>query len=48
MIIDYQVVIDLVAECVKNAIPIGIIFGMTEKLGNLFFSLAFGNKRINL
>lgn len=48
MILDYQQVIDLIAEILKYALPIGIIFGITEKATNLFFNLAFGNKKITL
>lgn len=48
MMLDYQQIINLVAEFMKYALPIGIIFGMTEKLGNLFFSFAFGSNRVKL
>lgn len=48
MILDYQQVIDLVADVCKQAVPIGIFIGITEKVVNLFYSMAFGNKRINL
>lgn len=48
MILDYQQIVDMVGEVCKYAVPIGILFGVTEKLTNLFFSLAFGKKRIDL
>ncbi len=38
---DYQGVIDLVVEVVKNALPIGIIFLLAERLVNMFLSFAF-------
>lgn len=46
--IDYQQIVNAVAEMIKCAVPIGLILGLTEKLCNLFFSLAFGKKKIDL
>ena len=48
MELNYQTLIDLVGVCVKNALPIGIVFGIAEKMLNLFFSLAFGAKNIRM
>lgn len=47
-IIDYQVIVDCVGEMIRYALPVGIIIGLTEKLCNLFFSMAFGKKKIDL
>lgn len=38
---DYQAIINLVAEVIKNALPIGIIFLLGERLVNMFLSFAF-------
>jgi hypothetical protein len=48
MQLDYQVIVNLVGELLQSAMPIGVVIGLTEKLCNLFFSLAFGNKKVNL
>ena len=41
---EYSLVIDLVVEVVQKALPIGIIFLLTERLVNLFLSLVFPSK----
>ena len=46
--LDYQIIVNLIADFLKYAIPIGLLFGLTEKLCNLFFSMAFGKEKINL
>lgn len=46
MELDYQAIINLVAMIIGVAIPIGVIFGLTEKLINLFLSACFGSKEI--
>lgn len=38
---DYQAIIDVVAELFKIGIPIGIIFGVSEWILYTFFSMAF-------
>lgn len=38
---DYQVIVNLVAEVIKNALPIGIILLLAERLVNMFLSFAF-------
>lgn len=38
---DYTPIISLVVEVVKNALPIGIIFLITERLVNMFLAFAF-------
>lgn len=45
---DYQQIIDMVAECIKIAMPIGVVFGLSEKVINLFLSLAFGKEKVRL
>ena len=47
-LINYQEIISVVTEFMKVALPIGIIFGLTKKLTNLFFSLAFGKDKVDL
>ena len=38
---DYQPIVDLVVEYMKAGLPLGIIFILTERLINLFLSMAF-------
>lgn len=39
--IDYSVIIPLVVDVLKAALPIGIIFILTERLYQFFIHLAF-------
>lgn len=48
MQLDYQQIINLTGQALSAALPIGIVFGLAEKLCNLFFSAAFGKKKIDL
>lgn len=45
--IDYQEVIDCLAEIIEVALPIGILFALTGKLMAVFIGMAF-HGRINL
>jgi hypothetical protein len=47
-IIDYQTIINLVGTMIGYALPIGCIFGLGEKLVNMFISIAFGEKKIRM
>lgn len=38
---DYQAVVSLVVEVIKNALPMGIVFLLAERLVNMFLSFAF-------
>lgn len=38
---DYQEIIEVVAEVLKYSMPIGMIFGIAEWIGYTFFSFAF-------
>lgn len=38
---DYNVVVQMVADIVKQALPIGIIFILAERLVQMFLSFAF-------
>lgn len=38
---DYSVIVNLMAEVVKNALPIGIIFTLGERLVQMFLAFAF-------
>ncbi len=38
---DYSSIIELMAEVVKNALPIGIIFTLGERLVQMFLAFAF-------
>lgn len=38
---DYQGIVDLIVVVIKNALPIGIIFLLAERLVNMFLSFAF-------
>ena len=48
MELNYQIVIDMVAEIISLSLPIGITFGLAERLINAFLSMAFGERRIKL
>lgn len=41
---DYGAIIELVAEIVRYAFPISLIFGFTAKACNLCFEMVFGKK----
>lgn len=45
MEIDYSSIIDLSAEIVRLALPLGFIFGITEWILCTFFGFVFGKKR---
>lgn len=38
---DYQEVVNLVVIVIKNALPLGLIFLIAERLVNMFLSFAF-------
>lgn len=38
---DYQLIIEVVAEVFKTGVPIGMIFGVSEWILYTFFSMAF-------
>ena len=44
----FQQVIFLCGDILTYSVPIGLAFGLAEKACNLFFSMAFGEKRIKL
>lgn len=46
--LDYQVIVNLAAQVISCALPIGIVFGLAEKLVNTFLSMALGKERIKL
>ena len=48
MELDYQTIINLAGTVISYSLPIGIVFGVAEKVLNLFFSLAFGAKNIRM
>ncbi len=39
--IDYSMVVNLVVEVIKTALPIGIIFLLGERLVNMFLQFVF-------
>ena len=41
MSIDYNVVVNMIADIVKQALPIGIIFILSERLVQMFLKFAF-------
>lgn len=41
MVIDYAVVVQMIANIVGQALPIGIIFILAERLVQMFLSFAF-------
>lgn len=38
---DYSTIVNLMAEVIKNALPIGIVFTLGERLVQLFLTFAF-------
>ena len=38
---DYNIIVNLLVEVIKNALPFTIIFLIGERLVNIFLSLAF-------
>ena len=38
---DYSAIVNLVVEVIKQALPIGIVFLLGERLVNMFLSFAF-------
>ena len=48
VMIDYQQIVLICAECMANAVPIGMIFGLCSKACDLFYSMAFGKERVRL
>lgn len=44
--VSLQVIIDTIAYMLTISVPIGILFGMASKLTNMFFSMAFGEKKV--
>jgi len=47
-ILNYQVIIDAVANVINAALPIAIVFALAEKIVNGFISMAFGEKKVRL
>ena len=41
MVIDYTVVVNMIADIVSQALPIGIIFLLSERLVQMFLKFAF-------
>ncbi len=46
--LDYQQIIDLVAQAVSIAMVPAVIFALTQKVFRLFMSLAFGKDHVTL
>lgn len=38
---DYSTIVSLVVDIVKNALPIGIVFILAERIVQMFFHFAF-------
>lgn len=45
---DYQPIIEVVSQYMMLAVPIVIIFKAVAKITHMFFSFAFGERRIKL
>lgn len=41
MLFDYSVIVNMIADIVKQALPIGIIFLLSERLVQMFLTFAF-------
>ncbi|MEM0173560.1 MAG: hypothetical protein QXI16_03525 [Sulfolobaceae archaeon] len=46
--INYQGIVDIVGVILLVSTPIGLVFGISGKLANMFFSMVFGEKRVKL
>ena len=46
--LNYQSIIELVSIMIAVSLPIGIVFGLSVKLVNLFISMVFGERNIKL
>lgn len=46
--LNYQIIIDMAVTFIMISMPIGILFGITEKLIKLFLSFVFGDRTIKL
>lgn len=48
MTLDYQEIVSIVAQCMKLALPIGLVFGIGGKSVDMFLSMALGKERVKL
>lgn len=46
--INYQSIIDLVAEILQVALPIALLFGISGKLVRMLISMVTGERRVKL
>lgn len=46
--IDYQQIVNLCAEIIRLALPIGVIFGLSRVAVNGFLSMVFGKNKVDL
>lgn len=40
--VDYSIIVELIADIIRNALPIGILFLLVEKLVTMFIKFVFG------
>lgn len=45
---DYQMIVNLCGQTLFYALPIGMIFAITERIGNMVISAVGGEKRLKL
>ncbi len=45
---DYQIIVNLCGQTLFYALPIGMIFAITERIGNMVISAVGGEKRLKL
>lgn len=48
MMVDYSEIVTIVAEVVRVALPIGIIFALAERACNMFIGMVTGEKRVKM
>lgn len=48
MEIDYQQIVNLVADVLKVSLPIALLFGISGKLARFLVSMVTGERRIKL
>lgn len=48
VVIDYQQIVTICAQCLTVALPIGVIFGIAGRITNFFLGMVTGKERVSL
>lgn len=46
--LDYSQVVEICAQCIAVALPIGLIFGLAGKVVTFFMSMVLGKEKVDL